>query len=561
MRLEEEWDTANAADIGELSSITDLTLIEELSSQQMEEEMEAESRERRREAVQRDKERHRLSLRAVAVADDAQDELIQLWRRQVDSSDTESEPEALDDAADAAVSEAESSYSDNSDIGSQLTGDGVERTTRAVSGSSRSLVVKTRAMRRRERRERNGRAEDGSLETRRAMRKSAAETELSATSEAPSRSESSSTQRAPLEQPRPEALRVEVTPAPQPLSSSEAANERTDTAAHRAATLARPPTPSLPVSPAAIVQPACPPPGLHQPVAVQPSSATPERLEAASACRSQYPPEPVTLAEHAALSAKLLLQQAKNIRRDGRKAHEQQQAAQRLEQQSREQSDTEQQAVWLQWASSQLRRVMSKVERKRVQADAPTTKDSDHDSIIAARTAQAGDKRSGVCKPRSAPSHRRGGRYSQLPGMTTAAAAAQPQARRHDKSSSRHKRQKKKEEESRREKEWEEDDETVQPRWRERQQRQRQQQRTSAPLRPSSAADFFPPAATTALVDDGGSTAEVRRSSVSNNVSTASTVSAPGSASTRSASPPLPREERAKQQGARTAFLFSHLRR
>ena len=320
MRLEAEWDAANAADVGELSSIADLSLIEELNSQRMEEEIEAENRERRWEAVQTENERHRLSLRSVAAADDAQDEAIQLWRRQVDSSDTESEPEALDDAADVAVSEAESAYSDNSDGGSQLTGDSVEIATGAVSGSKRSLVVKTRGMRRQERRERNGRAENGLLETRRALRRR--EAEVSATSESLSRRESSSEQRAALQQPRPEALRVEATPAQLPLSSSEAANQLTDTTACRAPLLAQLPSPTLPVSPPVIVQPTCPPSILQQPVAVQPSSAVTEQLKAASQRRSQYSPELVTLAEHEALSARLLLQ-AKSIRRDGREAHAQ----------------------------------------------------------------------------------------------------------------------------------------------------------------------------------------------------------------------------------------------
>ena len=454
MRLEEQWDEANAAEVSERASITDLTSIQEISSDEVEVAMALEDMQSRRSAVQAEAELHRRLLPFVTAADDEHDESIQLWRTQQrsDSNSTSEDDRAARKYDDA--SEDDSEYSEDS-AGSrrQSSADDSRHAppTVRVGVHKRTLVVRTRAMRRR------AQQEVDKKRTRRKAQLSSAKQpatgrehtgDVSDTSrrENASSSDTDNNQRDDDSQMREQADNTSAR-IPELAGRGESDTHKSDASPKPP----QPPPPpiqttelALPVdTEAATQQPinhraAAPSPSQPQQQKQQhePSSFVPVNADNTAAAAASLEFEQVTLAEHAAKEQQMLRLLAKDIRREGRQAHEEQQKQQIRERAAREQTELAEEddakrtmTQWLVRArelwgphKKRIRAGHSKDERSVKVAKREEEQHSQEsvDELDTARCPHHNREPVDGEKHRNAAAHRKGGRYSQLPGTTTA---------------------------------------------------------------------------------------------------------------------------------------------
>ena len=455
MRLEEEWEEANAATVDRLSSIADLAMIEELSIDEADDVLELEDSNRRHSAVLADNEEHERLLALVTAADDAQDEKIQLWRRQCSSSSDEEsgEHDSLEGKYDDGSDDCSAYSDDSSRCSAQLSNGDTARASSSNKRINRELVVTTRAMKRRAREKREQdttsvRAESPpcqlhphTLEEVGSVPNSASEEERRASQQQPHTFETSAQHICPLVQ------QMQLPGRDETSAHSDDGSDRSPVSPPQA--LISPPTSLI-----SLIQPASAPPATIscQPLPTESSSLPRQRpqeervsFNAALAgstviAASSLQPEQVTLAEHAAQQREWLRGVAKDIRKEGRQAHEQQQQQQTEERQVREASEMAVDASMAMWLAQSRTQLKSVVKRRRILADASRATDDDSsvkselaDEQLSGRSSSGTDSgRPATDKPRSGTklkssmSHQKGGRYQLLPGMP---AVASPQSK------------------------------------------------------------------------------------------------------------------------------------
>ena len=436
LRLEEEWKEANTAN-GSLghSSVADLRLIEELSSEEADRALEMERRLERRDAVKAANECQLRLLSLRAVADDEHDAKIQLSRRQQNSDeDNASEEEGQSEEG----SDDGSAYSADSNSSRQLSSGGAEHIAAASvgRGGKHKLLVATRAMKKRKEEDKD---KSCNSPTSTVQYSAASEPEQPPVEQQPCKRSAHTTPRV-LHPARNGAniachngsksrspaivppLRLPSSPLPAPLAVSTAADALQATTPHFSVCQ----TVSLP-----------PATQLQQPVVPdRPSSCLESRCTVVSPAAS-VELEQVTLAEHAAREHEMKRRLAKAVREEGRQAHKQQQEQQRREQQARKEKELAEDAMvhWLRCSGKALK----SQKRKRARLESCTASDEQSgatdeqtDELLSPLCALVPDSQkqprkeehsrvSAAVKSRPE-THRRGGRYSQLPGTTSNAA-------------------------------------------------------------------------------------------------------------------------------------------
>ena len=468
MQLEEEWAEANAATVNQLTSKNDLSLIEEVSSDEAEEAIYVQAISCRHSAVQAESERRQRLLHLVTAADDAQDAKIQLSRRQHSSSsdeESDSEHDRLEGKYEN-VSEDGSVYSDHSAESDthQCTTDAVQASS-GVKGRMKQLVVTTRAMRKREQqREEHEQLQELACPARppvcqRQTPKQAAddtnraEVFMSAASESNDKHKATlppvfgQSEQHPTAHTQSSARAGEdqlcvthpsTLPRPQPLTPSLPPTTEREHESHQRGKQNRLPSPqpqplmlSLPTASPSKTTKASPPTTQHG--TFQPTFS--DEAESGRMTSSSMQFEQMTLAEHVAHEEHIRRLLAKETRQQGRQAHKQQQKQQKEEQEARQQAQKADEANWAMWHKWSGKAMRSAVKRRRIVADESLATclsslqdvhkeerssqlcDSDCDGVTETAGRPRKDQNKHPKRMRSPPVHRRGGRYTQLPGM------------------------------------------------------------------------------------------------------------------------------------------------
>jgi len=614
MRLEEDWREADATSVSQRASVSDLALIEELRSEEADAAMELENSDRRFKAVQADLERHQRLLPLITAADDAQDAEIELWQRQNSSSSDEesgSERDRLEGKYDGDAAEDDSAYSDDSAESSrQLSTTSSESASSKETKIKRKLVVRTRAMKKAQQEE-SDRPTSGTAAPPQTQQQTTDQTADDANGSETSTSGAIegllASQQKSCKRPAPIAVEAhhaarKVASGTHSLGGEIGVSSRLPAFQQPCAAPLIPLLPKLPTSPPArsltlphAAQSSAPSVSCRVPVLTTPPAMPPQKLlprdgrdsidplqGAITATATSNQLEQVTLAEHKANEQQILLSLAKAIRREGRSVHEQQLRKQMEEQAARKQREVAEQetmAKWLQRATLELKDLKRNrnSKRRRVMADPCAASDatslvkaetgdeqrtehhdSDEDSCTDAATLPQNNKHPN--KVRSPPSHRRGGRYSQLPGMATASTKPQQPTVRRDTNKSKG-RQKK-----RTKKRKEEDEEWVEERQAERHARE---QADEDRFHQSPPVTFFPLRVPAPDIRCSPSTTSRQSSSYSvassTSASTASVTShdSSSSAATQCAgrSAVESRDEQAKRERTRALSHFSFLGR